>query len=428
MALTAIFMQMVDEVMAQSSSSSTGGSGSSSSSSSSLNFIPVLDEGYLALRLIVAASLGGCIGLERERAAAKKDLHGMAGLRTHILVALSSCLVQILSVHGYASVVGATASRDPARLAAQAVSGVGFLGAGAILREGNNTVHGLTTAATIWISMASGLACGLGYWWGALITTGLALTCLIGVKYVEEQCFRPFRKQGLYLRLINTSQALNDVLAMMEKNDITIVGYRTSYEWKDADPDHEEDPYLAPAVKILNVDLVIRTDLTVLKLLELVRHLHGLEHVETEQVLSADGKPLLPTRVVQPPPTPAPHRGALARAVTNIMAAKRVEAAAGVAPHPTPRSGFYNDAFRQNRSSMAGGPAPSGPTSSSVLADNGGLPPMEREPSVGVVVSPTDNGSHTPFLDMSQMGTSVFSSSETPRGLLATSVELSQIE
>lgn len=126
--------------------------------------------------------------MERERAAAKKDLHGMAGLRTHILVATASCLVQILSVHGYASIVGSTAARDPARLAAQAVSGVGFLGAGAILREGNNTVHGLTTAATIWISMAIGLACGIGYWWGALVATAIALACLVGVKYIGKHC------------------------------------------------------------------------------------------------------------------------------------------------------------------------------------------------------------------------------------------------
>src|SRR5512140_1676985 len=103
----------------------------------------------LVFRLVLAAGLGGAIGLEREYR------HKPAGLRTNMLIALGSALFAILSVE-----VGASAG-SPDRIAAQVVTGIGFLGAGAILRSGQN-VHGLTTAATIWVNAAIGMAAGLG--------------------------------------------------------------------------------------------------------------------------------------------------------------------------------------------------------------------------------------------------------------------------
>src|ERR1044071_1722461 len=101
------------------------------------------------LRLALAAGLGGAIGLERE------FRHKPAGLRTNMLIALGSALFSVLSVE-----VGAAAG-SPDRIAAQIVTGIGFLGAGAILRSGAN-VQGLTTAATIWVNAAIGMAAGLG--------------------------------------------------------------------------------------------------------------------------------------------------------------------------------------------------------------------------------------------------------------------------
>ena len=115
-----------------------------------------IGEGELLLRLVLACVLGGIIGYERQ------SRHKSAGLRTNMLVCLGSCLVMVLSQEIYLRVEGHT-NADPARLAAQVVSGIGFLGAGAIMKEGL-TVTGLTTAACLWVVAGVGLAVGAGMW------------------------------------------------------------------------------------------------------------------------------------------------------------------------------------------------------------------------------------------------------------------------
>lgn len=122
----------------------------------------------ILIRLVVAAVLGGIIGLERERS------EKMAGLRTHILVALGSGLFTILSIE-FAALDGREVS---GRVASQIVTGIGFLGAGAILKQGF-TVQGLTTAATLWVTAAIGLGAGFGHYVSAGIATGLALATLV---------------------------------------------------------------------------------------------------------------------------------------------------------------------------------------------------------------------------------------------------------
>jgi len=131
------------------------------------------------LRLALAAGLGGAIGLEREYR------HKPAGLRTNMLIALGSALFAILSVE-----VGASAG-SPDRIAAQVVSGIGFLGAGAILRSGQN-VHGLTTAATIWVNAAIGMAAGLGAYGVAAGGATLTLVVLALLPVME----RIFEERG----------------------------------------------------------------------------------------------------------------------------------------------------------------------------------------------------------------------------------------
>lgn len=122
------------------------------------------------MRLSVAAFLGGVVGLERQQR------HKSAGLRTHILVSLGSCLIMLISYKLYAGVQGLT-NADPARLAAQVVSGIGFLGAGTIMKEGL-TIKGLTTAASLWVVAGVGLAVGAGYYVGAVATTVLSVLAL----------------------------------------------------------------------------------------------------------------------------------------------------------------------------------------------------------------------------------------------------------
>ena len=119
----------------------------------------------MVIRLLIAALLGGAMGYEREQA--KKP----AGLRTNILVCVGAALFTIASIHGFAGL------NDPSRVAAGIVVGVGFLGAGAIIR-GQAGVTGLTTAASIWVVAGVGLAVGCGLYLLGLITAGLAFAAL----------------------------------------------------------------------------------------------------------------------------------------------------------------------------------------------------------------------------------------------------------
>jgi putative Mg2+ transporter-C (MgtC) family protein len=131
-------------------------------------------------RLLVAAAFGSLIGFERER------LLWAAGIRTHMLVCVGACLFMIVSAFGFAdSLSGQHVVLDPSRVAAQVVSGIGFLGAGAILARGE-IVRGLTTAASIWTVAAIGLAVGGGLYFAAGLSTAIILAILAGVKPLEE--------------------------------------------------------------------------------------------------------------------------------------------------------------------------------------------------------------------------------------------------
>jgi putative Mg2+ transporter-C (MgtC) family protein len=131
-------------------------------------------------RLLAAAALGSLIGFERER------LLWAAGIRTHMLVCVGACLFMIVSAFGFANSLNQEhVVLDPSRIAAQVVSGIGFLGAGAILARGE-IVRGLTTAASIWTVAAIGLAVGGGLYFAAGASTAVILIILAGVKPLEE--------------------------------------------------------------------------------------------------------------------------------------------------------------------------------------------------------------------------------------------------
>ena len=120
----------------------------------------------MVLRLIMATALGAIIGYQRERAAKP------AGLRTHVLICVGAALFTIASLYGFG------AAADPARIAAGIVAGIGFLAAGAIIRRDEGLVAGLTTAATIWVVAAIGLAVGAGLYLVSAVTTVLILIVL----------------------------------------------------------------------------------------------------------------------------------------------------------------------------------------------------------------------------------------------------------
>ncbi len=139
-----------------------------------------MPEIEMLVRLLGAAFLGSLIGLERER------LLWAAGIRTHMLVCVGSCLIMIVSQYGFASILTQDhVVLDPSRVAAQVVSGIGFLGAGAILARGE-IVRGLTTAASIWTVAAIGLAVGGGLYLAAGASTIIILIILAGIKPLEE--------------------------------------------------------------------------------------------------------------------------------------------------------------------------------------------------------------------------------------------------
>ena len=143
--------------------------------------IPDLDWWDVLIRLVVAGALTGAIGLEREL----RDR--AAGLRTHMLVGIGAALFTIVSAYGWGDFQFSNRSGvvfDPTRIAAQVVTGIGFLGAGAIIRQGL-TVRGLTTAASLWIVAAIGMAAGAGYYSAALIATGIVLVGLGPFRWLE---------------------------------------------------------------------------------------------------------------------------------------------------------------------------------------------------------------------------------------------------
>jgi putative Mg2+ transporter-C (MgtC) family protein len=159
----------------------------------------MLPDTDILIRLLLAAVLGSLIGFERER------LLWAAGIRTHMLVCVGACLFMIVSAYGFAPVLGPNIVLDPSRVAAQVVSGIGFLGAGAILARGE-IVKGLTTAASIWTVAAIGLAVGGGLYFAAVVSTAAILAILAGVKPLEE-IYRA-RNQSCRLVIETTHAAL----------------------------------------------------------------------------------------------------------------------------------------------------------------------------------------------------------------------------
>jgi putative Mg2+ transporter-C (MgtC) family protein len=154
----------------------------------------------LIARLVLSAALGSVIGFERER------LSWAAGLRTHMLVCVGSTLLMIVSAYGFTEVLGEHVVLDPSRVAAQVVSGIGFLGAGSILLRGE-IVRGLTTAASLWSVAAIGLAVGGGLYTASIAATIIILIILAGIKPLERRFITV--KQRRQLTLLVTRGSLS---------------------------------------------------------------------------------------------------------------------------------------------------------------------------------------------------------------------------
>ncbi len=164
-----------------------------------------------AVRLILAVLLSGAVGIERER-------HGKAaGLRTHILVCLGAAMAAMTGVY-----ISETYIADISRLAAQVISGIGFLGAGTILVRSNSTVTGLTTAASVWATGALGLAIGYGFYGAALLCTVLMLFTEGKLGNIDRMISRRTREISIYAEFIDASR-LSETAEAIKSGGICIV-------------------------------------------------------------------------------------------------------------------------------------------------------------------------------------------------------------
>lgn len=172
-------------------------------------------DGILIGRLLLALVLSGLVGLERsthERA---------SGLRTHILVGLGACLITVAGAYGFAELHTATSDRDPFRLATYVVSGIGFLGAGAIMRHGT-TVRGLTTAASVWNVAGIGIAVGAGMGALAMLTVALILFVLGPLQKWEGRVRIGNTPSDLVIHLLDEGKAVGRTLARLASMGIAV--------------------------------------------------------------------------------------------------------------------------------------------------------------------------------------------------------------
>lgn len=190
-----------------------------------MNWLETLNEFNIisvVTRMLLAMFLGGCIGLEREKS--KRP----AGFRTHILVCVGSCMTALIGLYALHSM---DANTDPLRVAAQVISGIGFLGVGTILVKEHDHITGLTTAAGLWTTAAIGIACGYGFYLGALLgTLVVAITSAILFK-VEGRGRKKNLKVTLYIE-IKGLDCLNEYIDWMndayKARSITVVAPRSA--------------------------------------------------------------------------------------------------------------------------------------------------------------------------------------------------------
>jgi putative Mg2+ transporter-C (MgtC) family protein len=175
-----------------------------------------INEIDIAARLGISIVLGGLIGFERESS------NHAAGFRTNILVCLGACLLMLLSIYGFADFVEEPNVRvDPARLAAAVITGVGFLGAGTILFTGKS-ITGLTTAASLWVVAAIGLAVGAGFYFASASVTVMALLTLWGFNKIEKRYMNAKRDRVIKLEAHDLSSCLASINDILDHRKITI--------------------------------------------------------------------------------------------------------------------------------------------------------------------------------------------------------------
>lgn len=172
----------------------------------------MLSTNEIIIRLALASLFGALIGLERERK------HWAAGLRTHMMVCVGACLIMMVSAFGFSDILGTpNVTLDPSRIAAQVVSGIGFIGAGTILLLKQGTIKGLTTASGLWTVAAIGLATGGGMYFAAIATTVIAIIILWALKPLEMMYLKK-NKQKVLKITTQTESSNNEIFKKILTN------------------------------------------------------------------------------------------------------------------------------------------------------------------------------------------------------------------
>ena len=220
----------------------------------------MISEEELFLRLVLSCILGGIIGYERQ------SRRKSAGLRTNVLVCLGACLIMVLSQALYENVEGRT-NADPARLAAQVVSGIGFLGAGAIMKEGL-TVTGLTTAACLWVVAGVGLAVGSGFYSGALMTTALVFVTLGSLSRLDDWVDHE-KNIGLNIYTVDKPGQLMDISTCLEDLQLKVRGIKVKADEDEAETNGEHLMYI-------NLEIFNKQGIKSIVIVDAVRQIDGV--------------------------------------------------------------------------------------------------------------------------------------------------------
>lgn len=205
----------------------------------------------LSLRLVLAAIFGAAIGLERER----KDWS--AGMRTHMMVSLGSCLMMMVSSFGFEDILGReNVELDPSRVASQIIAGIGFIGAGTILFLKPATVLGLTTASGLWTVSGIGMATGGGMYFAAGATTVLSLIILWGMQPLQKRFSAKFQQRSLIITAKADSDAKEIVEKLFNNKEIAFINFSVTKLRKEImielRLEKPQDPHLLEVVKKLH--------------------------------------------------------------------------------------------------------------------------------------------------------------------------------
>lgn len=210
-----------------------------------LDSMLIADPVHIGLRLLLAMILGGLIGIEREQ-----NNHA-AGFRTHILVCIGSALTMLISMYGFSAFANQTGfTMDPARLAAGVISGIGFLGAGVILYNGFS-IKGLTTAASLWVVAAIGLAVGGGYYYGAVFTTIFSLFSLLVLNKVERKWFRRYSQHIIKVQIHDKPGQVSYVTSELEDSGFKVRDFTVK---RDRNMSDEYEKILSIIISVSNKD------------------------------------------------------------------------------------------------------------------------------------------------------------------------------